>query len=62
MKLGIVVPVLSNFKGCVEALESVNTTADWQPFIVPQWRRNRALAAAWNTGIEDALMNHCDYV
>lgn len=61
-KIGIVVPILNNFKGALEALESVSTSYNWEPIILPQWRRNRPLSAAWNIGIKKAFNERsCDY-
>lgn len=62
MKIGIVVPVLNNFRGALEALESVVTSHDWEPVILPQWRRNKPLSAAWNSGIAKAFEErNCDF-
>ena len=62
-KIGIVIPVLNNFEGALNALQSVKTSHDWEPVILPQWRENRPLSTAWNMGIEIALDRRgCDYV
>jgi len=61
-KIGIVIPILNNFKGSVETIESVRTSHQWEPIVLPQWRRNRPLSAAWNIGISKALNERdCDY-
>jgi GT2 family glycosyltransferase len=60
LKIGIVVPVLNNFVGCVDALASVKTHHNWQPYIVPNYKWRWPLAQAWNWGVEQA--SDCDYV
>jgi GT2 family glycosyltransferase len=61
-KIGIVIPILNNFRGALEALDSVITSHNWEPIILTQWRRNRPLSAAWNIGINKALNERdCDF-
>lgn len=62
MKVGVVIPVYSQFELALGALQSVKTQHDWQPFIVDNWRNNRGVAAAWNEGINSAWDKNCDYV
>ncbi len=62
MKVGITVPVISNFKGCVEMLQSFKTSHRYGIYIIPQWRIQLPLAKAWNLGIQMAFDDGCDYV
>lgn len=62
MKVGVVVPVLNQFQLSIEALWSVSTKFDWQPYIQANWRNNRGVAGAWNDGIDQAFNNNCNYV
>jgi GT2 family glycosyltransferase len=61
-KIGIVVPVLNNFKGLCEALESVRTSHIWTPYIIPNWRINQCVSWAWNDGTRHAIADGCDYI
>lgn len=61
-KIGIVVPVLNNFKGFTELVESAKSTHELAFFIQPQHRAQVPLAAAWNKGFRDAVNENCDYV
>lgn len=62
MKVGLVVPVLNNFQGACELLASITTDYPWTPYVMPQWRAQVPLAAAWNNGIDQALEDDCEYV
>lgn len=63
-KLGVVVPVLNNFKGAVEFFESLYIPSDlhFRPYVIDNWRQNEGVAAAWNKGVERALFDGCDYI
>ena len=61
-KIGIVVPVLTNFRGAVEAIESADSSHDLITLFQPQWRMNRPLSEAWNHGIDSAISLDCDYI
>ncbi len=62
MKIGVVVPVLNSFQMAVDALASVRTKYDWEPFIIPNYRENNCISKSWNVGINRALEKWCDYV
>jgi len=62
MKVGVVVPVLINFQIALEALASVKTQFDWQPYIQANWLNNRGVSGAWNDGIQAAFDDGCTYV
>lgn len=62
MKVGIVVPVLNNFNGCIAALQSVKTKHTWTPYIIPNWKDNIGVSPAWNRGIKQAILEGADYI
>lgn len=62
MKVGVVVPVLNQYKLALEALYSVDTIHHWEPIIIDNWRNPRSVAASWNLGIEIAIERLCDYI
>lgn len=62
LKVGIVVPVLNNFKGFTELVESAKSRHDLLWYVQPQHRAQVPLAAAWNKGFRDAVEDSCDYV
>lgn len=62
MKIGVVIPVLSQFRLAVDALASVKTTHDWQPYIIPNYRDGNGVARSWNLGTKAAIGDDCDYV
>lgn len=61
MKVGVVVPIRNQFQLAIEALWSVKTSFDWQPYIQPNWRQNRGVAGAWNDGVRQAFDDGCHY-
>ena len=61
MKVGVVIPVLNQYKLGLEALWSVRTAHDWEPYIIDNWRNPRCVAASWNEGITKAFDNNCDF-
>lgn len=61
-KIGIVVPVLNNFKGFTELVESIKSRHETKLYIQPQHRAQVPLAAAWNKGFRDAVADGCDYI
>lgn len=62
MKIGVVIPVVSQFELAFKCIESVRSEYSWQPYIIPQWRERLALAKAWNVGIDWAFSDGCEYV
>jgi GT2 family glycosyltransferase len=61
VKIGVVVPVLNQYKLSLEALWSVRTVHDWEPFIIDNWRNPRSVAASWNEGLTQSFKKGCDY-
>ncbi len=53
-ELSIVIPVMNQFRKCVEALASINTKHSWTPIIISQWDNPKPLSEAWNVGIAQA--------
>ncbi len=62
IKIGIVFPVLNNFKGLAEAIASVQTMHDWTPYVYPNWRLNDPLAKAWNEASQWAIDEDCTHI
>jgi hypothetical protein len=62
MKIGVVVPVLSNFEGAVTLIHSIKSHHQIGIYIQPQWRNQVALAAAWNNGFDEAVAGACEYI
>ena len=62
MKIGLVFPVINNFKGLTEAVQSAKSVDhDLQTYIIPQWRHQVPLAKAWNAGAEMAFNDGCAF-
>lgn len=61
MKIGVVIPVLSNFTGFVDMVASIKTRHDYRIYVQPQYRAQIPLAAAWNRGSLDAFSDGCDF-
>lgn len=61
MKIGIIVPILNQHKLGLEALWSVRTNHDWEPYIIDNWRNPRCVAASWNEGLTHAFDSNCDF-
>lgn len=61
IKIGLVVPVLNNFKGALELFDSFKTSHESDIYIQPQWRAQVPLARAWNEGARRAFADGCDY-
>lgn len=62
VRVGVVVPVLNNFQGACELLASIKSRFAWTPYVMPQWRAQVPLAAAWNAGAQRAFEDGADYV
>lgn len=59
MKLGIGIPVLSNFEGCVKLLRSIQGT-QISTYIQDNWNNNLGVAASWNMFINQAIEDNID--
>lgn len=60
MDVGLVVPVMSNFKGFAELIRSVDIPV--VPYIEDNWNDNCGVSKAWNKQIKRALDDNCDYI
>lgn len=58
--IGLVVPVLSNFKGFTELLQTVDLPVI--PFVHNNWDCNVGVSVAWNIQINRAISFGCDYI
>jgi len=61
-KVGVVMPVLHQFRLALEALHSVQTRYRWQPFITDNWSVNCGVAGGWNEGCRQALRSRCTHI
>lgn len=61
MKIGIVVPVLNNFRGFTDLMLSVKSQHEVGVYVQDQYRAQVPLAAAWNRGAMRAFLDGCDY-
>lgn len=59
-RVGLVVPVLSNFKGCVDMFRSVDISIE--PYVVPNWDERNSVAHSWNRGVKWAIKSGMDYL
>lgn len=57
--VGLVVPVMKNFKGFTELIRSVDESV--HPFIMSNWIHNAGVSAGWNWGIKMSVTAHLDY-
>lgn len=55
MDIGLVVPVLNNFTGFAQLINSVDERV--QPIVLDNWNGNRGVAASWNEGIRRGWHN-----
>lgn len=58
MRIGIVIPVLNQFEKAVDAIASIKTEFDYEVKVIPQYRLDQPLAAAWNEGLRWSLDRH----
>lgn len=57
-KIGLVVPVLNNFKGFTELMESVDVPV--LPIVIDNWNKNIGVSCGWNEGIRRAIKREID--
>jgi GT2 family glycosyltransferase len=60
MKIGLCVPVLSNFEGFTRLMHSVDT--EITPFVIENYDGNRGVSWAWNEGMRRAANAGIDYL
>lgn len=58
MYIGIVIPVLNQFQKAADAIASINTRHKYEVKIIPQYRIDQSLSAAWNQGLDWSLSRH----
>lgn len=63
-KLGVVVVTVSQWKSLHKLINSFYdySTYNHEFFIVPNFKKERSLAGAWNLGIKRAIQAGCDYI
>lgn len=62
-KVGVVIPVLSQFQMATDCVSSLKSKYDIETFIIPNYRDPRpSLSDSWNEGISAAAKKWCDYV
>lgn len=61
IKIGLVTPVLNNFKGYCQLIGSIRGK-NVCPIIIPNWAHNRGVAASWNIGTRRAFELGCSVV
>ena len=63
MKVGLVIPVLNNFEQALDLIYSAKSKEhEVIVYVQPQYKFQRPLASAWNTGIQEAMDDGCDYI
>lgn len=55
MNIGIVIPVLNQFEKAINAISSIETEHNYEIKIIPQYRIDQPLSAAWNQGLDWSL-------
>lgn len=58
--IGLVVPVLNNFRGFTELIHSIRKPV--YPIVIDNWNGNRGVAKAWNEGIKEAVAGGCSHI
>lgn len=58
MNIGIVIPVLNQYEKAIDAIASINTVHNYEIKIIPQYRVDQSLSAAWNQGLDWSLERH----
>jgi GT2 family glycosyltransferase len=59
VKIGLIVPVMKNFKGFTQLMRSVDVPV--LPLVQDNWTYNHGVSVAWNNGLSEAINNKCDY-
>lgn len=62
MKIGVVIPVLSQYKLAVDLIAHLRSAYTLETFIIPQYRHQLPLSGAWNYGMNEAFRKDCNYV
>lgn len=53
--IGVVIPVLNQYKLAIDCIAHLRSRHRLETFIIPQYRNQIPLSAAWNQGIEEAF-------
>lgn len=61
MKIGVVIPVLSQYKMAVDLIAHLRSFHTLETFIVPQYRHQLPLSGAWNYGIKESFRKDCNF-
>lgn len=61
-KIGVVMPVLNQFKLALEAIDSVRTQYEWKLYLEQNYSHNKGVATAWNDGVKRAIDNECSHI
>lgn len=61
MKIGLVIPVLSQYKMAVDLIAHLRSAHTLETFVIPQYRHQRPLSGAWNYGMREAFRKNCDF-
>lgn len=59
MSTALIVPVMKNFKGYAELMESIDVPV--LPLIMNNWTQNHGVGPAWNRGLQQAAAADCQY-
>lgn len=62
VKVGFVIPVMSQYKLALEAVDSIRTEHPHQIFIQRNYNNNIGVAGAWNCGTDLAIRSNCDII
>lgn len=60
VRIGLCVPVLTNFEGFARLMQSVDMPV--RPYVIPNWENNLGVSGGWNSGIRQAIGNYMDYL
>lgn len=61
-KIGVVMPVLNQFKLALETLDSVRTQYEWEFYLQKNYEYNGGVAKAWNDGTKQAIADECSHI
>ena len=61
-KVGVVIPVLNQFKMAIDCIASIDYDEDIHVEVVPNYRLGLPLSAAWNIGAQACFDKGCHYV
>lgn len=62
IKVGVVIPTLSNFLGALNLLTTLKSQFSLNIYMQPNWQTNNCVAKAWNNGIQQSMQDGCNFV